>query len=507
VSGSANGGVSGLDADFVALPLDALADAALQHARTAGASHADLRVQRMRAGQMTLRDARLSSASDALDSGLAVRVLLDGIWGFAATDELTPQAAVRTAERALEVARISRPLVHERVELASEPVHDDVRWVSSYRQDPFDLPVEQRAAVLAEWATTLLAAPGVDHADLSLNLMKEQKYYADLAGTLTRQQRVLVEPEISVLAVGEDGPETMRSLGPPSARGWEYVEGDGWDWAAEIAELPELLAERLRAPSVRAGDYDLVIDPSNLWLTIHESVGHATELDRALGYEAAYAGTSFATLEGVGAFRYGSELMNVTGDRTREHGCATIGFDDEGVATQSWDIVSDGVLVGFQLDRAMAAKCGFTASNGCAYADSALNVPVQRMANVSLQPATGGPSTADLITGVSDGLYVVGDKSWSIDMQRYNFQFTAQRFYRIRGGKLAGQVKDAAYQGSTPAFWGSLRGLGGEQTHYLGGASNCGKAQPGQSAWVSHGAPSVLFERVKVLNTRQEGAR
>jgi TldD protein len=504
-----------LDPDFLALPLDTLADAALEHARAAGSSHADLRVQRMRSGSMVLRDARLSSASDSVDSGLAVRVLLDGVWGFAATDELTPQAAVRTAERALEVARISRPLVQERVELAAEPVHHDVHWVSSYGRDPFGIPVEQRAAQLAEWSSILLAAPVVDHADLSLSLTKEQKYYADLAGTVTRQQRVLLEPVISVLAVGEEGPETMRSLGPPSARGWEYLDGDGWDWAAEIAELPGLLAERLRAPSVRAGDYDLVIDPSNLWLTIHESVGHATELDRSLGYEAAYAGTSFATLAGLGSFRYGSELMTVTGDRTVQHGCATIGFDDEGVATQAWDIVSAGVLAGFQLDRAMAAKCGFAASNGCAYADSALHVPVQRMANVSLQPAAGspgspddgGPSTAELISGVSDGLYVVGDKSWSIDMQRYNFQFTAQRFYRISGGKLAGQVKDAAYQGSTPAFWGSLRGLGGTQTYYLGGASNCGKAQPGQAAWVSHGAPATLFEAVKVLNTRDEGAR
>jgi TldD protein len=511
LSGPVVGG-SRIDPDFLALPLDALADAALQHARTAGASHADLRVQRMRGGQLVLRDARLSSATDSTSSGLAVRVLLDGVWGFAATDELTPEAAVRTAEQALAMARISGPLMHERVELAPEPVHRNAEWVSTYRRDPFDIPVEERAAHLAGWASTLLAAPIVDHADLSVNLAKEQKYYADLAGTVTRQQRVLIEPEISVLAIGKDGPESMRSLGPPSARGWEYLDGDGWDWAAEVAELPDLLAERLRAPSVQAGAYDLVIDPSNLWLTIHESVGHATELDRALGYEAAYAGTSFATLDRLNTFRYGSELMSITGDRTTEHGGATIGFDDEGVATQAWDIVSDGVLVGFQLDRAMAAKCGFAASNGCAYADSALNVPVQRMANVSLRHGSATPGSADLsttelIAGVSDGLYVVGDKSWSIDMQRYNFQFTGQRFYRIKGGKLAGQVKDAAYQGSTPTFWGSLRALGGAQTYYLGGASNCGKAQPGQSAWVSHGAPSAVFEGVKVLNTRDEGAR
>ncbi|GAB6902783.1 TldD/PmbA family protein [Kineosporia succinea] len=498
-----------IDADFLALPLETLADAALQHARTAGGAalqHADLRVQRMRTGSMHLRDARLSSSSDVVSAGLAVRVLLDGVWGFAATDELTPAAAVATAGRALEVARISRPLMAERVELAPEPVHT-ATWVSSYETDPFDVPVADRARHLAAWSSQLLAADGVDHCDAMVNLAKEQKFYADLAGTVTRQQRVLIEPEITVVAIAADGPESMRTLAPPVARGWEYLNGTGWDWTTEIASLPGLLAERVAAPTVTAGDYDLVIDPTNLWLTIHESVGHATELDRSLGYEAAYAGTSFATLEGVGSFRYGSELMNVTADRTVEHGGATTGFDDEGVATRSWDLVSKGVLAGFQLDRAMAARCGLPASNGCAYADSALNVPVQRMANVSLAASSQDVSTDDLISGVDDGLYVVGDKSWSIDMQRYNFQFTAQRFYRIRGGRLAGQVKDAAYQGSTPSFWGSLTGLGGSSSSYLGGASNCGKAQPGQSAWVSHGAPATLFEQVKVLNTRSEGGR
>ena len=200
--------------------------------------------------------------------------------------------------------------------------------------------------------------------------------------------------------------------------------------------MPELLAEKLKAPSVEAGRYDLVIHPSNLWLTIHESIGHATELDRALGYEANYAGTSFATYDKLGTLQYGSRVMNVTGDRTVEHGLATIGYDDEGVQTQSWDIVRDGVLVGYQLDRPMAHmkpeldRPTAGRSNGCAYADSPGHIPIQRMANVSLQPAPDGPSTEELIGRVEHGLYVVGDKSWSIDMQRFNFQFTGQRFYR-----------------------------------------------------------------------------
>jgi TldD protein len=277
------------------------------------------------------------------------------------------------------------------------------------------------------------------------------------------------------------------------------------DVEPELAAIPELLAEKVKAPSVVAGPYDLVIDPSNLWLTIHESVGHATEYDRAIGYEAAYAGTSFATPDKLGTLRYGSDLMHVTGDRTIDHGLATVGFDDDGVATTEWDLVRDGVLVGYQLDRTFAPRLGLARSNGCAFADSPHHVPIQRMANVSLQPAREDVTTDDLIAGVERGIYVVGDKSWSIDMQRYNFQFTGQRFFRIENGVLAGQLRDVAYQATTTDFWGSLDGLGGPSTWALGGAMNCGKAQPGQVAAVSHGCPSARFRGVNVLNTREEG--
>jgi TldD protein len=279
----------------------------------------------------------------------------------------------------------------------------------------------------------------------------------------------------------------------------------------ELDEVPQLIAEKIVDPTVRADSSDLVIDPSNLWLTIHESIGHATELDRALGYEAAYAGTSFATIDQLGSLRYGTDLMHVTGDRITPHGLSTIGYDDEGVAAQQWDIVKDGVLVGYQLDRRMArqnaAVLGTSRSNGCAFADSPHHVPVQRMPNVSLQPVAGGPSTEELIAGVERGIYVVGDKSWSIDMQRYNFQFTGQRFYEIRGGRLVGQLRDVAYQATTTEFWGSMEAVGGPQTYLLGGAFNCGKAQPGQVAAVTHGCPAALFRNVNILNTVREGGR
>ena len=258
--------------------------------------------------------------------------------------------------------------------------------------------------------------------------------------------------------------------------------GDGaWDWDDELARLPEWVAEKAQAPSVEPGRYDLVLDPTNLWLTIHESVGHATELDRALGYEANYAGTSFATPDGLGTLRYGSPLMHVTGDRTAAFGLATVDFDDEGVAAQSWDLVREGTLVGYQLDRRMAAEHGFGRSNGCAFADAAEHVAIQRMPNVSLQPDPAGPDLDGLVAGVEDGLYIVGDKSWSIDMQRYNFQFTGQRFLADpRPGGSSGQVRDVAYQSSTPDFWASLRALGGPRAPTCSaGPLNCGKGAAG----------------------------
>jgi TldD protein len=504
-----------VDDDFTALPLAALADAALSRARDLGAGHADLRVERVRDADASMRDGALAGSGDDTDSGLAVRVVVDGTWGFAATTELTADAAAETARRAVELARVSRPLATERVELADEPVHADVSWVSAYDVDPFDVPADDRAALLAAWSERAQAA-GADHVDASLRAVKEQKHYADLTGTTTTQQRVRLQAEVTAVVRGEDDVETMRTTAPPVGRGWEWVADDAlWGWTAELDSLAPLAREKLAAPGVEPGRYDLVLDPSNLWLTIHESVGHATELDRALGYEAAYAGTSFATLDQLGSLRYGSPLMHVTGDRTVQHGLATVGWDDEGVQAQHWDLVRDGVLVGYQLDRRMARLHGLgeplpgggTRSNGCAFADSSRHVPVQRMANVSLAPDPAGGTLDDVLAGVERGIYVVGDKSWSIDMQRYNFQFTGQRFYRVENGRLAGQLRDVAYQATTTEFWGSLTALGGPSTWVLGGALNCGKAQPGQVAAVSHGCPVARFDGVRVLNTRQEGGR
>jgi TldD protein len=499
-----------VDADFLALPRHALADAALTAARQAGASYADLRIHAITTESVQLRDASLENAVLDYEIGLAVRVIVDGTWGFASHAELSVDAAAEAARRAVRVATMLAPLNAERIELAPEPVYSDVTWVSDYRIDPFGVPLVDKIGVLEDYSDRLLAADGVDHATAWLHAAKEQTFYADTFGSSITQQRVRVLPTLDAVTVDAAAGsfETMRTLAPPTARGWEAVAGDDeWDWTGELAVLPTLLAEKVKAPSVVAGPTDLVIDPSNLWLTIHESIGHATEYDRAIGYEAAYAGTSFATPDKLGRMAYGSTVMNVTADRTVEHGLATVGFDDEGVRAQSWDLVRDGLFVGYQLDRVFAPRLGVARSNGCSYADSAHHVPIQRMANVSLQPAADDISTEDLIARVADGLYIVGDKSWSIDMQRYNFQFTGQRFFRIRDGVLDGQVRDVAYQATTTDFWGAMEAVGGQSTWRLGGAFNCGKAQPGQVAAVSHGCPSALFRGISVLNTREEGGR
>jgi TldD protein len=497
-----------VDETFLALPLAALTDAALTRAVDLGCEHADLRVERIHTQTVSLRDARPESFTDGEDLGLAVRVVHEGTWGFAAGVVLTAAEAVRLAEEAVAVAKVSAAINSDRVELAPEPAYDGA-WVSDYEIDPFGVPDSEKSALLIELSEQLMAADGVEHVQSSCMHVKEQKYYADTAGTRTRQQRVRIHPEFTALTVDRATGqfESMRTLAPPVGRGWEYLTGAHWDWRGELAEIPELLREKTKAPSVEAGRYDLVVDPSNLFLTIHESIGHATELDRALGYEAAYAGTSFATVDKLGTLQYGSPRMNVTGDRTATHGLSTVGWDDEGVAGQQWDIVKDGVLVGYQVDRNMARLRGMPRSNGCAFADSPSHVPVQRMANVSLQPTPDGPSTQAIIGGVERGIYVVGDKSWSIDMQRYNFQFTGQRFYRIENGRLAGQLRDVAYQATTTDFWGSMSVVGGPQTYVLGGAMNCGKAQPGQVAPVSHGCPTAMFENVNILNTVQEAGR
>jgi TldD protein len=313
-----------IDPAFLALPLRDVTAAALQAATKAGASHADVRIERLRGQNLSLRDAHLESLSDDVTIGLAVRVIADGTWGFAAGADVTTAEAVRLAREAVVVARTSSALNAEPIELADEPTYGDVTWVSSYEIDPYDVAPADKVELFAGWSRRLLAHDDVDHVDVRLQQMLENKFYTDTAGTTTTQQRIRLQPQVTATRVDPGGGfETMRTIAAPVGRGWEYLT-TGYDWDGELGRLPELLVEKAKASSVEPGRYDLVVDPSNLWLTIHESIGHATELDRALGYEAAYAGTSFATLDQLGSLRYGSEVMHVTGDRTverRRGGC------------------------------------------------------------------------------------------------------------------------------------------------------------------------------------------
>lgn len=469
--------------------------AALDHARRAGIRFAAVRVDQVRKSELLLLDGVVWAVQDRVAAGLSVRVWHEGAWGFAADGDAGNAKDV--VDRALEVARHCARIGVRSPEPVGEPAYGDVRWSSEFRRNPFEVAESERVALLTDWSARLLAVRPVEHVRAGVVAVWERKHYADLDGTSASQQRVRVHPQVAVMGAVA----SLRTQGPPVARGWEYLTGEGWDWDAELGALPEELARKEEALPVAEGCYDLVIAPSNLWLTIHESVGHATELDRALGYETSYAGTTFVRPEDVGSLRYGSDLMTVTADRTTPHALATVGFDDEGVAAQSWDLVRDGVLVGLQTDRRTAAVVGAQRSTGCAFAESALRPVLSRMPNVSLAPRDGGPTTEELISTVDDGIYLAGSDSWSIDSRRHNFQFTAQQAHRIVGGRLAGQLSGVAYQSATPDFWKALSGVGGTGTYQVFGADLCGKGQPVQAAATSHGCPAALFAGIRVVNT------
>jgi TldD protein len=495
-----------IDPAFLAMPHERLSQDALTEITALGAEYGDFRFERLKGQSIQLRDVQVERVSNTDSVGYAVRVIHKGSWGFAAGFDLTPEAVRETVHQAVEVAKQLSALNADPVHQAPEPVHTGT-YVSSYDINPFDVPDNEKIAFMKEIDRVVLSDKKAQHVEFGLAQVLENKFFHSTEGTKTTQQRVRLNGNFDALRVdpATGAFETMRSLAAPVGRGWEYMTS-GYDFMSVAKETPELLEQKMKSKSVEPGRYDVVLDPTNMWLTIHESIGHATEFDRVLGYEANYAGSSFATLDKLNTLQYGSPIMNVTADRMVEHGLSTVGWDDEGVSGQEWHLIRDGKLVGYQLDRQMAQRLGLKRSNGCAFADSPTHVPIQRMANVSIQPGLEDISTQDLIAKVDRGIYIMGDKSWSIDMQRYNFQFTGQRIFEIKNGKIVGQLKDVAYQGVTTEFWNSLEALGGKSTYVLGGAFNCGKGQPGQVAPVSHGCPSALFRNINILNTTKEGA-
>jgi TldD protein len=480
-----------------------LADMALTLARAAGASYADVRVGRNQREFIRARERLIEKFDAALTVGFGVRVLIDGSWGFAGSEAIDEDEIRRAVALAADNARAARLIQAHPIVLEDVPAYQE-DWVMPMQRDPFAVSAADKAAKLVAINEAALKA-GADYCTALFSFAREETLFASSRGSRIMQTRVRSHPRFEVTAVDKQSGRfaTRASLVAPRGAGWDYVET--LNLADEATLAAQQAREKLAAKPVTPGTYDLVLDPTNLWLTIHESVGHATELDRALGWEANFAGTSFVTPDKLGTLRYGSPLMNVTADRSQPGGLATTAFDDDGVrcAGAEFRIIADGIFQNYQMAIGQAALIGRERSNGCAYADSPTAFPIQRMPNVSLEPNPQPTSLDDLFAGVEDGIYVVGEGSWSIDQQRYNFQFGGQLFYEIKNGKRGDMLRDVAYQGRTPDFWNAMDGLGDKSTRFVGGSFFCGKGQPAQLAAVSHGAVPARFRRINVLNTER----
>jgi len=486
---------------------DELMAVALSAARDAGATYADVRIGRYRSQTIGTRERQITGVSDSESYGMGIRTIVNGAWGFAATSAMTPDGVVKVAREAARLSRAASGVQKRRIELAPTPVVKGT-WATPVKRDPLEVPIEDKVALLFAANEAALTVRGIRFVNSGLQLLREIKMYANSEGSQTTQTFIRVGPSFSATAVGAGGFEQYGEELAPRGEGWEYVEslnlpGNAAQWAA-------LAVEKLGARSVEPGRYDLIITPENLWLTIHESIGHPTELDRALGYEANFAGTSFiAPPEAqIGKLRYGRPLMNIQGDRTQVGSLSRCAWDDEGVAADSWRIVDKGIFKDYQTTREQAAQIsaltGVTRSHGCSFADSWDSVQFQRMPNISLLPSEQNTSLNDIIAATDRGIVIRNRGSWSIDHQRYNFQFSGQAYYEVRGGKITGMLKDVAYQSTTPVFWNSMDMIGGKDSYYLGGSFGDGKGQPSQSNSVSHGCPPARFRGVNVVNTGRE---
>jgi TldD protein len=477
-----------------------LADVALSAAKRAGATYADMRINRYRFESVATRERQVQNVSRNQSYGFGVRVLYKGTWGFASSRDVSEAEVRRVTAQAVEIARANSPYQRKPVRLAPAP-KVVATWRSAFERDPFDVPIDDKIQFLLRLNETALKTKGVSFVNSGVFFVNEQKFLATSDGSRIEQYIIRSFPNFNVTAVNRDNGDfqSRNALGGPQGMGYEYLEKYPWTTEAEAAGAEAV--EKLKAKPIEPGKYDLVLHPSHLWLTIHESVGHPTELDRALWWEANYAGTSFLTPEKTGKLQFGSKIVNFVADRTQAAGLATVGYDDEGVPGQRWHLVKDGVFVDWQTTRDLAPLIGQNKSYGCLHADSWSSVPFPRMPNVSLEPSAGNTSLDDLVGGVENGILIYGDGSYSIDQQRYNFQFGGQTFWEIKKGKVLGMLRDVAYQSRTTDFWGACDALGGRATYQLGGSFNDGKGEPGQSNAVSHGCPIARFRQVNVLNT------
>ena len=497
-----------------------LADTALAAAKDGGATYCDVRIGRYLRQFIVTREDKVQNVVNTESSGIGVRVIANGTWGFAASSDLSPDAVARAARQAVQIAKANARLTSEPVQLAEAKGVGEVSWATPIVRNAMEVPVKEKVELLLAANAAAMKA-GASFINSTLFQVNEQKYFASTDGSYIDQDIHRIWAPINVSAVDKaTGKFRSRTgLSAPMGMGYEYMEGKkehkielpggaiGYTNSYDIVEDAAIAArhaqEKLKAPSVKPGKYDLVLDPVNLWLTIHESVGHPLELDRVLGYEANYAGTSFATLDKWKSkdFKYGSDKVTLFADKLQPHSLGAVGYDDEGIKTKRWDLVKDGILVNYQAIRDQAHIIGEKESQGCCYADSWSSVQFQRMANVSLAPGKQKLSPADMVKDIENGIYIIGNGSFSIDQQRYNAQFGGQLFFEIKGGKVTHMIEDVAYQIRTPEFWNACSAICDESDYRIGGSFFDGKGQPSQVSAVSHGSSTARFDGINVINT------
>ncbi|MFN9119351.1 MAG: metallopeptidase TldD-related protein [Gemmatimonas sp.] len=496
--------------------IKALMQVALDAAMSGGASYADVRVNARRQQNVNTRDRIVQGVSDTDTYGLGVRTLIDGAWGFAATSRLDKDSVATAARAAIGQARANRASQLRPVVLAPTPGNQVGEWKSPIEVDPFTVAITDKVAYLLAANEAALKVKGVRNVTSSMFFLREEKSLMTSDGSYIVQTIYRTSPGMSITAVSPDFRDfqsVQSNEVAPMGLGYEHVTNS--KLIERAPQWAELAVQKLSAKPVEPGRYDLLLHPSNLWLTVHEVIAHPTELDRALGFEANYAGTSFIAPpdQVLGKLRIGSDLLNVVGDREQRGSLGAIGWDDEAVKPVKFDIIRNGVFVDYQTTREQATLMADyykrvgkpVRSYGCSYAQSWADVQFQRMPNVSMVPGNNDDTWDSLIAKMDKGIAIVGDGSFSIDQQRYNGQFAGQIFYEVKGGKIVGQLKDVAYQFRTPEFWKSLKAIGGPKSYELGGAFGDAKGQPGQSNSVSHGCVPSLFQQVNIINTGRTG--
>ncbi|WP_343524298.1 TldD/PmbA family protein [Pedobacter sp.] len=496
-----------------------MADVALNAAKSKGATYADVRIGRYLNQVVATRETRVENISNSESYGLGVRVIANGSWGFAATNNMDDASIAKAAEAAVAIAKGNAKLMEEPVQLAPQKGYGEVSWKTPIEINAFEVPIADKVELLLNVNSEAMKG-GAKYVSSNLFMINEQKYFASTDGSYIDQDIHRIWPTFTLTKTdAANGKfETRNALSAPMGMGFEYLKPKDtekikggpvtmykkrYDILEDVREAAVHVDEKLKAKPITPGKYDLVLDPSHLFLTIHESVGHPTELDRVLGYEANYAGTSFLTLDKWESkkFNFGSKEVNIIADKLETGSLGAVGYDDEGVKCGKWDIIKDGILVNYQAIRDQAHILGLTASQGCCYADSWDSIQFQRMPNVSLAPGNVPLSAAELVKNVEKGIYMFGRNSYSIDQQRYNFQFSAQLAYEIKEGKIVGMFKDAAYQANTQEFWNSCVQRCDKNDYRLGGTFSDGKGQPGQASAVSHGSATTRFNGVNVINT------